>query len=100
MNIIELLLHHFVALNPLWMIALLPELVHALCFVLGSEVEELIEQPLHIFILQMREDLLGGVALQVCHDSRKVRGGEDSVEVVVEDNPSVDTQPFAGLAVG
>ena len=83
-KICPLLLHHLIVQDALQMRALLPELIFVR-FVRGPVMPKLMEQPFAAFELDLLDKLFGGEALQIA---------QDGVEMIVEDDPRIDGQPF------
>ena len=77
---------------------LLPELIFVR-FVRRPVMPKLIEQPFAAFDLDLFDELFGGEALQVAQDRGEIGRGEDGVEMIVEDDPRMDGQPFVLGAV-
>jgi hypothetical protein len=60
---------------------------------------KLIEQPFAAFDLDLLDELFGGEAFQIAQDGGEIGRGEDGVEMIVEDDPCMDCQPFVRAAV-
>ena len=77
---------------------LLPELIFVR-FVRGPKMPKPMEQPFAAFDLDLLDELFGGEALQIAQDGGEIGRGKDSVEMMVEDDPGIDDQPFVLAAV-
>ena len=77
---------------------LLPELIFVR-FVRRPIIPQLIQQPFAAFDLDLLDELFGGEALQIAQDGGEIGRGEDGVEMMVEDDPCIDGQPFVLAAV-
>ncbi len=77
---------------------LLPELIFVR-FVRSPVMPKLIEQPFAPFELDLLDELFSGEALQIAQDGGEIGRGEDGVEMIVEDDPGMDGQPFVLAAV-
>ena len=97
-QILQLLVHHRVIGDNLRMRALLPDLVFV-WFVCRTPVTKLLEQPGPSFHRKLENDFAGRKTFEITQDSRQVRRGQDGVEMIVQDDPSVDFQGFALTAM-
>ena len=88
-QIVEFLEHHLVGADGCGVGAFLPDLVFVR-LVRGAVVTELVEEPVAAFFLGLGEELFGGEAFQIAEGGGEVGGGEDGVEVGVEDDVGVD----------
>lgn len=95
----ELLLHHLVAHQRLRVIALLPELQVGFGLVSGAPLPQEMQQPVALFGPELRGERASGVTLEIGNDSREIGRGDDGMEVIVEDDPGVNLQPFVDAAV-
>ena len=77
---------------------LLPELIFVR-FVCSPVMPRLVEQPFAAFDLDLLDELFGDEALQIAQDGGEIGRGEDGVEMIVEDDPCIDGQPFVLAAV-
>ena len=89
----SLLLHHLIVQDALGMRPLLPELIFVR-FVRSTVMPKLIERPFAAFQLDLPDKLFGGEALQIAQDGGEIGRGDDGVEMIVEDDPRIDGQPF------
>jgi len=98
-EIVQLLPHHLVISHFLRMRSFLPYLMRALPLVFRAEVLELIQYPLHVFLLQLLQNALCGVPLEISQNAREIRGGNNGVDVIIEDHPRVNFQAFAQATI-
>ncbi len=75
MQVIQLLLHHFLTRNGLGMKPLLPDLMDTFLFVRRSKKAQLVQQPLAVFGLQLVQNPLGRVSLEIGHHPGEFRAG-------------------------
>ena len=98
-QVCQLLKHHFIAHNRLRMRALLPELMLTLQFVRRATIFELMKQPIASLGFELCDQGARGMAFEVREDTRQIRCGENCMEMVIENDPSVDLERFVSTAV-
>lgn len=99
-QVLELLQHGLVAQDGLRVNAFLPDLMLARRLMRGAVGAELVQEPRAALDLELRENLARGELLQITYRLRQVWPGDDGMEVVIEDHPSVEFQAFVLAAVG
>jgi hypothetical protein len=101
-NVIDFLLHHFIRIDLLRVNAFLPDLMLLEFLVRCAEIGELIDQPVTLFQFNLRQERMGGEALELAQGVRQIGAGEDGVKVVFHDDPGVNLKlpVFAAVEQG
>ena len=102
MQVVQLLRHHFVAADGLGMHALLPHLMIARFFVCCTIISQLIEQPFAPFGFELFDQSLRRESFQSAKGAGEIGTGKNGVEMVIQNDPSVDLQGlmFAAMEQG
>ena len=91
-NVINFLVHHLIGIDLLRMNTFLPDLVLLVPLMCRAEIGELVDQPVTLFQLNLRQQRMRGEALEMAQGRRQIRRGEDGVKVVFHDDPGVDLE--------
>jgi len=60
---------------------------------------ELVQKPVALLGLQLLQKAAGGMSLEIGEHLREIGGGEDRVQVILQDDPGVDLQALVRPAV-
>lgn len=87
MSVLNLLPHHLVILNLLWLSTFLPELEFTVLLMVQLRRFQLAEQCLALTILQEINDLASCSGLETVHYRRQFRCGYDHVQMILQNQP-------------